>query len=172
MPSKSPPSRRIAVYAGSFDPLTSGHLWVIRTGSGLFDELYVAVGTQPDKRPFFSLEERLRLLKRSLRGLHNVRVGHFENEFLVDYARDVKARYILRGIRNPMDLEYERAMRQINADLAPSIATVFLMPPRELAEVSSSFVRGMVGLKGWTKVVRRFLPGPVYREFLKRCEGR
>ena len=172
MPSTSPRSRRTAVYAGSFDPPTSGHVWVARTGAALFDKLFVAVGSQPEKHSFFTLEDRVRLLKRSLRALRNVHVGHFENEFLVDYARRVGARYILRGIRNPMDLEYERGMRQINADLAPGIATGFLMPPRELAEVSSSFVRGLVGLKGWTKIVRRFLPEPVYREFLKRCGER
>jgi pantetheine-phosphate adenylyltransferase len=165
-------SRRIAVYAGSFDPLTLGHVWMARTGAALFDELIVAVGTHPDKRAFFTIDDRLRLLRCSLRGLRNVKIAHFESEFLIDYARSVNARFILRGVRNPMDLEYERAMRQVNADLAPEITTVFLVPPRELAEVSSSFVRGLVGLKGWPKVVRRFLPGSVYREFLKRRKDR
>jgi len=145
---------------------------MIRSGSDLFDRLVVAVGTHPEKQGVFTVEERLRLLRASLRGLRNVTVDRFENRFLVDFARSVGARYILRGIRNPADLEYERAMRQINADLAPEIATVFLMPPRELAEVSSSFVRGFAALEGWPKVVRRFLPAPVYREFLKRSHGR
>jgi pantetheine-phosphate adenylyltransferase len=170
MPSVSRRSRQIAVYAGSFDPLTAGHVWMVRAGAEIFDQLVVAVGTHPDKRCCFTLEERLRLLKRSLRGLRNVTIDHFENEFLVDYARRVGARCILRGIRNPTDLEYERVMRQVNADLAPEIATLFLMPPRELAEVSSSFVRGLIGLKGWPKVVRRFVPDPVYRAFLKRAD--
>lgn len=145
---------------------------MIRSGADLFDRLVVAVGTHPEKQAFFTLPDRLRLLRASLRGLRNVTVDHFENRFLIDYARSLGARYILRGIRNPDDLEYERAMRQINADLAPEITTVLLMPPRELAEVSSSFVRGLVDLKGWPKVVRRFLPEPVYREFLKRRMGR
>lgn len=145
---------------------------MIRSGADLFDRLVVAVGTHPEKQACFTLPDRLRLLRASLRGLRNVTVDHFENRFLIDYARSLGARYILRGIRNPDDLEYERAMRQINADLAPEITTVLLIPPRELAEVSSSFVRGLVDLKGWPKVVRRFLPEPVYREFLKRRMGR
>ena len=163
---------RRAVYAGSFDPVTLGHLYVIQTGARLFDELIVAVGTQPDKRYTFSLEERLRQLRASTHGLPNVRLGRFPDQFLVDYARAAGARYILRGVRNPQDLEYERSLRQINADLAPEIATLFLIPPRELAEVSSSFVKGLVGLRGWPKVVKRFLPLPVYQAFLKRFRGR
>ena len=159
---------RRAVYAGSFDPPTLGHLYVIGAGARLFDQLVVAVGMQPGKQYTFTLEERLGFLKACTRALPNVQLGHFQDRFLVDYAREAGAQFILRGIRNPQDMEYERALRQINADLAPELTTVFVMPPRQLAEVSSSFVKGLVGLKGWSRVVRRFVPPVVYQAFVKR----
>lgn len=156
---------RICVYAGSFDPVTNGHMWMIEQGASLFDELIVAIGTNPDKRSYYTVPDRMELLRRCTAGFPNVKVSSFQNRFLVDYAREVGARYILRGIRNEDDYAYERAMRNINADLAPEVVTVFLMPPREMAEISSSFVRGLIGPDGWEEVVRQFVPGPVY-EFL------
>ena len=160
--------RRRAVYAGSFDPLTTGHLYMIQEGARLFDELVVAIGTHPEKRYTFNLHERLDALARCVARIPNVRIGHFENKFLVDYAQSAGARYILRGIRNAQDFEYERTMRQVNGDLKSSITTVFLMPPRELAELSSSFVKSLVGPRGWEQVVKAYLPAPVYRDFLRR----
>jgi len=169
MPKPSQPAApRRAVYAGSFDPPTLGHLYVIRAGARLFDQLVVAVGIQPDKHCAFTLEQRLAFLNACTRGLTNVELGHFQGRFLVDYARQAGAQFILRGIRNPQDMEYERSLRQINADLAPELTTVFIMPPRQLAEVSSSFVKGLVGLKGWRRVVRRFVPPVVYQAFLRQ----
>jgi len=157
-----------AIYAGSFDPLTNGHLWMIRTAAELFEELVVAVGVDPDKRYAYSLEDRLALLRACTKDLPNVTVDSFERQFLVRYARSLDARYIVRGIRNERDYAREREMRYINSDLEPGILTVFLMPPREIAEVSSSFVRGLVGPEGWQDVVRRFVPRPVYEFFLKK----
>lgn len=157
-----------AIYAGSFDPLTNGHLWMIRTAAELFRELIVAVGVNPEKRYAYSLEDRLALLRQCTKDLPNVTVTSFENQFLVRYARSKGARYILRGIRNESDYARERAMRYVNADLEPDILTVFLMPPREIAEVSSSFVRGLIGPEGWQHVVERFVPRPVYEFFLDK----
>jgi pantetheine-phosphate adenylyltransferase len=167
-----PKTPRRAVYAGSFDPLTMGHLYMIREGSRLFDELIVAVGTNPEKRALFTVEERLSALKESTQTIARVRISHFENRFLVEYAKSVGANYILRGIRNGRDYEYEAAMRHVNGDLAPQITTVFLIPPRELAEVSSSFVKGLVGPKGWEKVVKGYVPSAVYKQFLKKRAAR
>lgn len=158
---------RRAVYAGSFDPLTNGHMYMIREGAKLFDELVVAIGINPAKKATFTLEERLAHLRRCTAGLKNVKYGHFENRFLVDYARSIRAAYILRGVRNAQDFEYERTMRQVNGDLEPGITTVILMPPRDLAELSSSFVKGLVGPRGWEKVIKRFLPEPVHADFLR-----
>ena len=159
--------KRVGVYAGSFDPLTVGHLWMIEQGVSLFDRLIVSVGINPEKRYTFSLEDRLDMLRESLKQFRNLSVTSFSNRYLIDYAQTVGATHILRGIRSESDYEYERTMRNINGDLDAAIVSVFLMPPRDIAEVSSSMVKGLVGPKGWQKVVRPYVPGPVYRRLLK-----
>jgi pantetheine-phosphate adenylyltransferase len=159
--------KRLGVYAGSFDPLTVGHLWMIEQGVGMFDHLIVGIGINPEKKYTFSLEERLSMLRDSLKRYSSVSVTSFSNQYLIEYARSVKATHILRGIRSESDYEYERTMRNINGDLDPAICSVFLMPPRDIAEVSSSMVKGLIGPKGWQKVVRKYVPEPVYRRFAK-----
>ncbi|ROV56085.1 pantetheine-phosphate adenylyltransferase [Neisseria chenwenguii] len=158
---------RRAVYAGSFDPPTNGHLWMIREAAALFDELIVSIGTNPEKRSSYTVAERQAMLEDITREFSNVRITVFENRFLVHYAREVEARFIVRGIRANADYEFERSMRYINSDLAPEISTVFLMPPREIAEVSSTMVKGLVGPKGWRDMIRRYLPEPVYQRILR-----
>src|SRR5262245_33763392 len=106
--------RRLGVYAGSFDPLTVGHLWMIEQGVALFDKLVVAVGINPEKRYTFTLEDRLRMLRESLRQFPNLAVTSFSNAYLIDYAQEIGATHILRGIRSESDYEYERTMRNIN----------------------------------------------------------
>ncbi|AOZ51805.1 pantetheine-phosphate adenylyltransferase [Chromobacterium vaccinii] len=155
-----------AVYAGSFDPVTNGHLWMIREAVELFDELIVAVGVNPDKHCTFSAEERVALLREVTTGFSKLRVEVFENQFLVNYAQSVGANYIVRGIRTASDYEYERTMRYINSDLHPDITTLFLLPPREYAEVSSTMVKGLIGPRGWESVIRQYLPEPVYLKML------
>ena len=161
----------MGVYAGSFDPLTVGHLWMIEQGTRLFDRLIVAVGVNPEKKYTFTVEERLRMLKDSTKSFSNVTVASFSNRYLIDYAHSVGASHILRGIRTESDYEFERAMRNINGDLDPGICTVFLMPPRGIAEVSSSMVRGLIGPVGWEKIVRKYVPGAVYKRLLKSQRG-
>lgn len=157
---------RRGVYAGSFDPVTNGHLWMIERGVELFDEMIVAIGENPDKRYTFSLQERLAMLRETTAHLQNLRVEVFENRFLVDYAREQGANYIVRGIREAADYEFERKMRYINADLAPHVDTVFLMPPREIAEISSTMVKGLVGPQGWKEVVGQYVPQPVFERLM------
>ncbi|GAA5786256.1 phosphopantetheine adenylyltransferase [Chitiniphilus shinanonensis] len=157
---------RRGVYAGSFDPVTNGHLWMIEHGTRLFDEMIVAIGENPDKRYTFSVEERVAMLRETTAHLTNLRVEIFENRFLVDYAREENADYILRGIREAADYEFERKMRYVNADLAPHIDTVFLMPPREIAEISSTMVKGLVGPGNWESVVCQYVPQPVFERLL------
>ncbi len=152
----------IAVYAGSFDPPTNGHLWMIQRGLELFDRLIVAIGTNTEKRYSFTVEERLNLLRASVPSCERLTIAHFNNRYLVDYAKEQNAAYILRGVRTADDYEYERVMRHINADLAPEINTVFLMPPRDIAELSSSMVKGLIGPDGWQETVRRYVPDPVF----------
>ena len=151
-----------AVYAGSFDPPTNGHLWMIQRGLELFDRLIVAIGTNPEKQYSFSVEGRLELLKASVPSCERLSFSHFDNRYLVDYAKEQNAAYILRGVRTADDYEYERVMRHINADLAPEITTIFLMPPRDIAELSSSMVKSLIGPEGWEDTVRRYVPDPVF----------
>jgi pantetheine-phosphate adenylyltransferase len=159
--------KRLGVYAGSFDPLTNGHVWMVQQGAKLFDRLVIAVGINPDKNYRFSLEERLSMLRESLKRHGNVTVTSFSNLYLIDYAQSIGATHILRGIRSESDYEFERTMRNINGDLDSGICSVFLMPPRGIAEVSSSMVKGLVGPKGWQKVVKQYVPSPVYQRLLK-----
>jgi pantetheine-phosphate adenylyltransferase len=165
------PSRRKCVYAGSFDPVTMGHMWMIREGAKLFDELIVAVGVNPAKKYTFSIEERLDFLRECAKGIGNVRIASFENQFLVHFAASIGAHYILRGIRSVRDYEFEAGMRHVNSDLSPKITTVFLIPPRGISEISSSFVKGLVGPAGWERVVKQYLPSPVYERFVSRVAG-
>lgn len=162
--------RRIAVYAGSFDPVTNGHMYMIAEGAKLFDRLIVAIGVNPDKQATFRLDERLALLRAVTRPYRNLSIDTFQLRFLIEYAASVRAGYILRGIRNTNDFLFEAAMRNINADLDSRITTVFLTPPRPIAEVTSSFVRGLVGPRGWQKVVSKYVPPPVYRAFLRKVK--
>ncbi len=158
---------RFGVYAGSFDPLTVGHLWMIEQGVALFDQFVVAVGINPGKHYTFKVEDRLAMLRDSLRRFPNLSVKSFSNSYLIDYAQEIGATHILRGIRSESDYEYERTMRNINGDLDSGICTVFLMPPRDIAEVSSSMIKGLIGPKGWRRVVRKYVPDPVYQHILK-----
>ncbi|MFT4177069.1 MAG: pantetheine-phosphate adenylyltransferase [Luteolibacter sp.] len=162
---------RTAVYAGSFDPPTNGHLWMIARGLEMFDRLIVAIGTNPSKHYSFSVEERLELLHASTGQNERLSIVHFDNKYLVHYARKVGADFILRGIRSPDDYEYERVMRHINADMAPEITTVFLMPPRDIAEVSSNMIKGLTGPEGWQETVRRYVPDAVFKALSARQSG-
>ena len=160
-------TRRLGVYAGTFDPLTVGHLWMIEQGVQLFDHLIVAIGVNPGKKPAFTVENRLMMLRESCRKFRNVSVVAYTNLYLIDYAKSVHATHILRGVRSAGDFEYERTMRNINGDLDPKICTVFLVPPRDIAEVSSSMVKGLIGPAGWRKIVRKYVPEPVYHQLLE-----
>jgi pantetheine-phosphate adenylyltransferase len=154
---------RIAVYAGSFDPPTNGHLWMIQRGLEMFDRLIVAIGSNPSKSYSYTVEERLEMLRASVPDSDRLEIDHFNNRYLVDYAKKKNATYILRGIRSPNDYEYERVMRHINADMAPEITTAFLMPPRDVAELSSSMIKSLTGPEGWEETVKRYVPPEVFK---------
>ncbi len=159
---------RTAVYAGSFDPPTNGHLWMIQRGLEMFDRLIVAIGSNPSKSYSFTVEERLDMLRASTTQAAGLVIAHFDNRYLVDYAKKMDAKYILRGIRSSGDYEYERVMRHINADMAPDITTVFLMPPRDIAELSSNMIKGLTGPTGWEETVRRYVPAAVFNALAAR----
>lgn len=153
-----------AVYAGSFDPPTRGHEWMIQRAAELFGKLIVAVARNPEKPYTYPLEQRVAWLSESVKRFPNAEVATIENEFLAHYAARVGASYVIRGIRDEDDYRYERAMRYVNSDLNVDLTTVFLMPPRELCEVSSSFVKGMIGPEGWQAIVRRYVPEAVFHD--------
>ena len=134
----------------------------------MFDRLIVATGSNPEKKSTFTLEERLGMLRESTRKMRNVSVAAFSNSYLIHYARSAGATHILRGIRSAADFEFERAMRNVNSDLDSGICTIFLMPPRDIAEISSSMVKGLIGPAGWRRIVRKYVPAPVYARLLER----
>ncbi len=157
-----------AVYAGSFDPITIGHAWVIKKSAELFDELVVAIGENSTKNENFSFDEKIKMIKSVVKPFRNVKVGSFKGKFLVDYARELKANYIVRGIRTETDLEYEKGIQYINSHINGGITTVFLIPPEDLSIVSSSLVRSLVGSKNWERVVEAYLPNrETYSIFLQ-----
>lgn len=153
-------SERMAVYAGSFDPPTNGHIWMIERGarSKLFDRLIVAIGVNPEKRYMFSAEQRMEMLQKCVEDFPGVTVSSLGNLLLIHYAHIVGAKFILRGIRNGNDYRFESAMCNVNSDLNSGITTIFLMPPRELAEISSSMIKGFTVSSGWERVVQRYVP--------------
>jgi pantetheine-phosphate adenylyltransferase len=128
---------RLAVYAGSFDPVTRGHLSVIARAAALFDRLFVLVAVNPDKQPLLSATERVQLCTEVTARWPNVHCAHSDG-YVVDFAKRQAARYLVRGVRSCTDVEGEIVLAQLNRDLAPEIETVFVPAHRELSEVSSS----------------------------------
>jgi pantetheine-phosphate adenylyltransferase len=133
-------SEILAIYPGSFDPITHGHLDLIERGGRLFNHLVVAVLTNVDKQPLFTVEERVEMLQAATGGMSNVSVDTFGG-LLVEYARRKKARAILRGIRAFSDYEYELQMALTNRGLEPEIETVFLTPAEAYSHISSRLVK-------------------------------
>ena len=136
-----------AIYPGSFDPPTNGHLDLIERGSKIFDELVVAILRNPNKDPLFSLGERRRMLEALTAEFHNVRVDTFDG-LTVDYAAKMKASAVLRGIRALSDYEYELQMALMNRKLQPNLETVFMMPAEQYSYLSSRLVREVAKLGG------------------------
>jgi pantetheine-phosphate adenylyltransferase len=137
----------IAIYPGSFDPITNGHLDLIERGSRLVDKLIVAILRNEEKRGLFTIEERIEMLRESVRPFANVEIGSF-NGLLVDFAAQSGARVILRGIRAVSDYEYELQMALMNRRLRPQIETVFLMSGEAYSFISSRLVKEVIGLGG------------------------
>jgi pantetheine-phosphate adenylyltransferase len=147
-----------AIYPGSFDPVTNGHLDLIERASGLFDRLVVAILLNPEKDPLFSVEERVEMLRQVVGHLPNVEIDTFEG-LLVDYARRQGARVLLRGIRAVSDYEYELQMALMNRNLEPEIETVFMLPSEAYSYLSSRLVKEVARLGG---SIKGLVPAPVY----------
>ena len=138
---------RIAVYPGSFDPLTNGHVDIILRGARLFDRIIVAVLTNAEKTPLFSVDERLAIIRETFKDTVNVEADRFSG-LLIDYARDKKASVIVRGLRAVSDFEYEMQMALMNRHLQPAVETVFMMPAEQYTYVSSRLIKEVVALGG------------------------
>jgi len=136
-----------AIYPGSFDPPTNGHLDLIERGSKIFDELVVAILRNPEKDPLFSVADRRKMLEAMTSGFENVSVDTFDG-LTVDYALRIQARAILRGIRAISDYEYELQMALMNRKLQPGLETVFMMPAEKYSYLSSRLVREVAQLGG------------------------
>ena len=136
-----------AIYPGSFDPLTNGHLDLIARGSKIFEELIVAILRNPEKDPLFTVSERCDMLEQMVRSFPNVRVETFEG-LLVDYAMKKNAKAVLRGIRAISDYEYELQMALMNRKLQPQLETVFMMPAEAYSYLSSRLVKEIFRLGG------------------------
>ncbi len=138
---------RVAVYPGSFDPITLGHLDIIERAVTLFDEVIVAVARREEKNPLFSWEERVALAKQATAGMKGVRVEGFDG-LLVDFVRRQGARTVIRGLRAVMDFDYEFQMALTNRKLAPEVETVFFVPSEKYFYLSSSLVRELARAGG------------------------
>ena len=135
-----------AVFPGSFDPLTLGHTDIINRAIPLFDEIIIAIGTNAEKSYMFSLEDRKRFIEKCFSANRNVRVDTYKG-LTIDYCKKVNSNYILRGLRNPADFEFEKAIAQTNRKLS-NIETVFLLTSADTSYISSSIVRDIIRNKG------------------------
>ncbi len=140
-------SKRIAVFAGTFDPVTMGHVDVIRRAAPLFDELIIAIGKNTAKKTLFPLEQRSEWLRETFKDLNNVRIAHYEG-LTVSFCESVGARYLLRGLRNGTDFDYEAHIAQLNKSLDTRVETVFMMTSPEYSFISSTLVRDLIMHKG------------------------
>lgn len=159
---------KTAVYPGSFDPITLGHLDVVKRATHLFDRVIVAVASRQEKHPLFSCRERVRLAKEATRSMDRVTVQGFDC-LLVDFVRRVKADAIVRGMRAVMDFDYEFQMALTNRKLAPDVETVFLPPSERYFYLSSSLVRELAGKDG---ELACFVPEPVAKALRRRLGSR
>lgn len=150
-------SYRTAIYPGTFDPITNGHLDLVARAALLFDEVILAVASSPNKMPVFSLNERVDMAQQALHGHTNIRVTGFDG-LLADFVHEVHAGVLLRGLRAVSDFEYEFQLASMNRHLIPDVETVFLTPSEQFSFISSSLVREVARLGG---DVSEFVPPSV-----------
>jgi len=155
--------KKIAIYPGSFDPITNGHVDLIKRASKLFDEVIIAITQNANKSSFLSIDDRVIAAENSIRSLENTRVLSF-NSLLVDFAREHNAQIIIRGLRAVSDFEYEFQLSGMNKRLNSEIETLFMTPSEEFANISSSLVREILMLGG---DISPFVPTEVKKILIK-----
>ena len=146
--------KKIAVFPGSFDPFTKGHEDVISRALPLFDKLFIAIGFNSEKRSFFTLKQRLKMIGKLYQEEPGIVLDSYEG-LTVDYCKKVGAKYLLRGLRTAADFEYERAVAQINRKMNPEVETVFILAVPEFTPVNSTIIREILKYGG---DARQFLP--------------
>jgi pantetheine-phosphate adenylyltransferase len=152
--------KTIAVYPGSFDPPTNGHIDIISRASNIFSKVIVAITHNYNKKHMFCLQDRIEMMKQSVIKMDNVEVQSFSG-LLVDYLQKINSFYVIRGLRALSDFEYEFQMALMNRKLNSKIETIFLMPDQEYTFLSSSMIREIAALNGNFK---KFVPAPVYKK--------
>jgi pantetheine-phosphate adenylyltransferase len=157
----------MAVYPGSFDPITNGHLDIIARGLSVFDEVTIAILLNPEKQPLFTVEERVEIIGEAFAGESRIKVDTFSG-LLVDYAEKIGATVIVRGLRAISDFEYEFQMALMNRHLNPRIETVFMMPAERYSYLSSRIVKEVFQLGGG---VRELVPPVVERRLREKYPG-
>ncbi|MGT2908107.1 pantetheine-phosphate adenylyltransferase [Streptococcus dentiloxodontae] len=160
-------SDKIAMFVGSFDPITNGHMDVIKRASKLFDILYVGLFYNKDKQGFFSVNSRKRMLERALEEFPNVRLIAAHDSLAVDMARHLNVSYLVRGLRSSSDFDYEANLDYFNKNLAPEIETVYLLAGHEWQPVSSSRVRELIYFKA---DISAYVPEAVVKEVEENFE--
>lgn len=157
--------KNIALFPGSFDPLTLGHLDTIERSAKLFDELIVGIFVNTNKQSFFSIKERMNLIQEAVCHLPNVKVIARESDLTVNIARELQANYLVRGIRSVKDYEYEREIMEMNYHLAPEIETIFLLARSKYTHISSSLIKEVLYFDG---DVKAYLPANVYEAIRRK----
>jgi pantetheine-phosphate adenylyltransferase len=163
----------VALYAGSFDPITLGHEDIARRGAQLFDELIIGIGINPDKEPLFSSAEREQLMREVLADVPNVRVESFQG-LTVDFAQTCGASVMIRGVRTVSDIETEFTMALANHTLAPQLETVFLMAAERFSHISSTLIKQIATMGSITTrdQLLKFIPAKVVEPLLQRAGQR
>lgn len=157
-----------AIYPGSFDPITYGHLDVIKRASGIFDSLVVAVLINKNKTPLFSLDERISMIKDQVKEYKNVKVVSFEG-LLVDFAKEQKATFVIRGLRSANDLDYEFKMEQINKHLYPELEYIYLSGSEKFGNISSTLVKELAEYGAdISKMVPKKIANNIVKKFNKK----
>jgi len=164
----TPTPRRVAIYPGSFDPLTNGHVDIIERGARIFDSIIVAILANVEKTPLFSESERVTIIRDVFKDKPNVQVEAFEG-LLVDYAQRKQANVLVRGLRAVSDFEYEFQMALMNRHLAPGLETVFMMPAEQYTYISSRLIKEVFTLGG---EVTGLVPPVVEEQLREKAKGR
>jgi pantetheine-phosphate adenylyltransferase len=155
-------------FSGTLDPITNGHMWVIGEARALADHVVVLISENPFKAPQFPAAKRQRIVEQSLaeRGWDDVSVMIVRGDYTARAAKRHGIDYLIRGIRNTSDFDYENLLQQANVDVLQGAKTLFVMPPRDLGSVSSTFVRGLQGPVGWHWTMKKFVPRPAYEAWI------